>query len=155
MQGKSETITIPFLFWGRETDSKKSLIKKREREQTRQGSILIIDDEDKICQELSEILKDNNFRVLCAKNGRQAKKIIAQKSIDLVLLDLRLPDVNGLDLIKYVKESGEDTQIIVMTGFGSLNSAKEAVRKNIYDYITKPFSPEKIIKMIKRATTGK
>lgn len=111
--------------------------------------ILIVDDEQDANQELYEILMGEGYDVLLADNGERAKKNIAQNSLDLVLLDLKLPDVDGLDLIKNIKDTGRDTYIIVITAFGSLDSAKRAIKENVYDYVTKPFNPEKLIGIIK------
>lgn len=113
------------------------------------NTILIVDDEKEAGQELCEILEQEGYNALVANNGAQAKQIIAKAPLDLVLLDLKLPDVNGLDLVKNIREIGRDTYIIIITAFGSLDSAKRAIREEVYDYITKPFVPEKLIEIIK------
>lgn len=117
------------------------------------NKILIIDDEEGAGQELTEILEGEGYDALVANNGEQAKAIIAKTPLDLVLLDLKLPDVNGLDLVKNIRETGRDTYIIIITAYGSLDSAKRALREDIYDYITKPFKPEKLLEIIKKALT--
>ena len=111
--------------------------------------ILIVDDEKGVEQELRDILEREGYDVLVAGDGKQAKQTIAKTPLDLILLDLKLPDLNGLDLVKDIKDTGRDTYIIVITAFGSLDSARKAIKEKIYDYVTKPFDVEKLIETIK------
>ncbi len=95
-----------------------TLAKKHRKDTPKDNLVLIIDDEERICRELSEILEDNNYRVLCAHSGNQARQTITKTPVDLVLLDLKLPDVNGLDLIKDIRKASRDVHIIIITGYG-------------------------------------
>jgi len=114
-------------------------------------TILIIDDEKAAGEELSEILKDEGYKTIIANNNAQARKIIGKISFDLVLLDLNLPDGYGLDLVGEIRAVGQNIYIIVITGHSSLESAIRAMREELYDYITKPFNPKKLIETIKTA----
>lgn len=113
--------------------------------------ILIIDDDVDLCQEISDILKEKDFEVVYAGNSKQAKQILIKDDIDIILLDLKLPDGNGLDLLEEIKKVKSDVQVIVITAYGSLSSAVKAIREDFFDYITKPFDPDKLLKVINKA----
>lgn len=109
--------------------------------------ILIVDDEDFIRQNLDRILKEEGYRTAIAKDGKEALDFLKEGSFDLVFLDLRLPDISGLEVLKTIKESDPDLLVIVMTGYASVESAVEALKSGAYDYIKKPFKAD-VIKLI-------
>ena len=113
--------------------------------------ILIIDDEQGVREELSELLKEGGYDVQGVGSVKEAKLTLGVLKPNLVLLDLNLPDGDGLDLVPEIRQVSEDTAIIVITGFGSLESAVESIQKEIFDYVTKPLDPEKIMQTIKNA----
>ncbi len=113
--------------------------------------ILIIDDDSAICEELFEILKEEGYKVSVAQSGKEASAVLAKLSPDVVLLDLRLPDVEGLDLVGVIRASSKDAKIIVITAHGSLETAVESIRRELFDYVNKPVDPGVLLRSITRA----
>lgn len=109
--------------------------------------VLIVDDEPFICENLQRILEEENYRTQFAFDGQSALRLIEKESPDLVLLDLRLPDMNGLDVLKAIKEMDPDIFVIIITGYASVESAVQALKLGAYDYIKKPFKAD-VIKLI-------
>lgn len=123
---------------------------KIKKEAIRDCTILVVDDDPVACKELSDILEEAGFIVSCAGNGAQAKKIVFSTDVNVVLLDLKLPDSFGLDLIKIIKEAQNDAHIIVITAYASLDSTIKAIKNQVSDFFTKPYSPEKIVESVKK-----
>jgi DNA-binding NtrC family response regulator len=87
--------------------------------------------------------------------GNEALSAMEQHPFDVVLLDLRMPDLDGMDVLKIVKERWPDCEVVVITGYPSIESAKEAVRLGAYDYLAKPLGPDEVIKAANDAVTQK
>lgn len=113
--------------------------------------ILVVDDEVSICEILTSFLKKNGYSVFYALNGEQAITIIKQHDIDLVLTDIKMPGMTGVDLLKLIKGYNAFLPVIMTTGFPTLDSAIEALKLGAFDYLTKPFHLEEIIEKITRA----
>lgn len=111
---------------------------------------MIVDDEEGLGQELAGILESEGYEVVVASNGAQAKELIPKARLDLILLDLKLPDVWGLDLLVDIEASDMDTAVIVITGYGSVDSVRTAMKEGVYDYLTKPLDPEEVISAVKK-----
>jgi len=109
--------------------------------------ILIVDDETFICENLQRILAEEQYDTVVAQEGGTALSILERELIDLVLLDLNLPDLPGLEVLKRIKEEDPDLLVIIITGFASVESAVEALKMGAYDYIKKPFKAD-VIKLI-------
>ncbi|MEW6112983.1 MAG: sigma-54 dependent transcriptional regulator [Thermodesulfobacteriota bacterium] len=109
--------------------------------------ILIVDDESFICENLEKILQEEHYGTVTVQQGQAALSALREGSIDLVFLDLKLPDVPGLDVLRSIKEMDPDLFVIVMTGYASVESAVEALKLGAYDYIKKPFKAD-VIKLI-------
>jgi DNA-binding NtrC family response regulator len=109
--------------------------------------ILIVDDEAFICENLERILQEEQYRTVAARTGQAAMDILKEEPVDLVFLDLNLPDTHGLDVLKRSKELDPDLLVIIMTGYASVESAVEALKLGAYDYIKKPFKAD-VIKLI-------
>lgn len=107
--------------------------------------ILIIDDEAVLRQTMARILQREGFNVTTASNGTDALKLITDHFFDLVYLDIRMPDINGMDLLKIVHEKLPDLPVILFTAQPDLNSAMEAVRHGAIDYLLKPLKPQTVI----------
>jgi two-component system, NtrC family, response regulator AtoC len=113
-------------------------------------TILIVDDEEFIRLSLSQILSEEKFNVILSDSGSEALKTIKrEEGIDLVLLDLNLPDMSGLEILKQLNSVQPGILTIIMTGFASVESAVEAIKLGAYDYIKKPFKAD-AIKLITR-----
>lgn len=106
--------------------------------------ILVVDDEESIREFLEIMLKKDGFEVSLAEDGAQAKEMITKKSFDMIISDLQMPNMNGLELLKYVKETSHDTVFMMITAFGTTETAVEAMKIGAYDYITKPFKIDEV-----------
>ena len=114
-------------------------------------SILIVDDEISILQSLGGLLSDEGFEVLTASNGYEALKIIDKESPDLVLLDIWMPGLDGIDTLQEIKNTNPVTQVIIITGHGTIETAVKATKLGAYDLIEKPLSIDKVIVAINNA----
>jgi len=112
-------------------------------------NILAVDDEEFIRMNLKNIFSGENYKLYLAENGRQAREIVKKEQIDLALLDLNLPDTNGIKVLKELKAMQPDLLVIIITGYASVESAVEALKLGAYDYMRKPFKAD-AIKLIVR-----
>jgi two-component system nitrogen regulation response regulator NtrX len=115
------------------------------------SQILIVDDEKNIRRSLEMILQSDGFRVVSAQNGKEALDRIRENGIDLVFLDLLMPDMTGIDVLKQIKDHNSEMTVIMMSGHGTIEHAVEAVRSGAYDFIEKPLTKEKILITVKNA----
>ena len=113
--------------------------------------ILIVEDEDLMRELLSKILEGENYRIYQAPSGEDALRILQDQAIDLILTDLRLKGMNGLQLLTEARAQDPEIVVVVMTAYASVETAVEAMRKGAYDYITKPFINDEIRVMLRRA----
>ncbi len=109
--------------------------------------ILIVDDEPFICENLKRILEEEHYMTVVDRDGHGALNIIKQETVDLVFLDLNLPDMSGLDILVQMKQWDPDILVIIITGYASVESAVKALKLGAYDYIKKPFKAD-VIKLI-------
>ena len=114
------------------------------------GSILIVDDEVGPRESLRMILKPI-YEIYTAANGDEALQVIQNESIDLVTLDLRMPGLSGIDVLREIKKIRADVEVIVITGYGTLTNAQEAIRYGAGDFISKPFNVADIIAIISKS----
>ncbi len=115
------------------------------------GHILVVDDEKSMRDFLSIFLRKQGYLVDCADNGKQALEQIRSKNLDLVITDIRMPEMDGMQLLHEVKQTRPDLEFIVMTAFSSTADAIHSMKMGAYDYITKPFKLEDIKVTIDRA----
>lgn len=117
---------------------------------SQKSQILLIDDEPESCTALSLLLERADYQVECCQSGEQALNLINKQPFDLIISDLVLPGISGIDVLKQVKEDFPDTGVILITGKASTETAVEAMRAGALDYITKPFNIERLkIQVIK------
>ena len=114
-------------------------------------TILVVDDEPDICQLVQDILEDEGFQVLTALNGAQAREHWQQAHPDLVLLDIWMPDVDGVSLLKEWSDTGLTGPVVMMSGHGTVETAVEATRLGAFDYLEKPLSMGKLLSTVARA----
>ena len=114
-------------------------------------TILAVDDEVTILQSLSGILSDEGFEVLTASNGYEALKIIEEESPDLVLLDIWMPGIDGIETLQEIKRTNPFLQVVIISGHGTIETAVKATKLGAYDFIEKPLSIEKIVVTINNA----
>lgn len=113
--------------------------------------ILVVDDELPLRNFLAETLKRKKFEVTTAENGKKALALLKENSFDMVITDLKLPDLTGIDLLRKVKENSPETMVIIITAYGSIENAVEAMRLGAFHYLIKPFSPDAIEAIIDKA----
>lgn len=113
--------------------------------------ILIVDDEPLVREFLAEALRRKNYEIATAENGRKALSLLKDTVYDLVITDMRMPDLTGLDIIRKVKEISPQTMVIVITAYGSVENAVESMRLGAFNYLIKPFSPDSIETLIEKA----
>ena len=114
-------------------------------------TVLIIDDEPAICRTLKDILEDEGYSVLAEAKGRDGLGILAEEPVDLVLLDVRLAEENGLDILRAIREKHPDVEVVMISGHGTIETAVEAVRLGAYDFLEKPLSLERVRLAVLRA----
>ncbi len=114
-------------------------------------SILIVDDEPSIVQSLSGLLTDEGFEITSASNGYEALQQIETNAPDLVLLDIWMPGIDGLETLKEIKKHQPHTQVIMITGHGTIETAVQATKLGAFDFIEKPLSIDKVIVAISNA----
>ena len=114
-------------------------------------TILAVDDEVAILQSLSGILSDEGFEVLTASNGYEALKVIEEESPDLVLLDIWMPGIDGIETLQEIKRTNPFLQVVIISGHGTIETAVKATKLGAYDFIEKPLSIEKVVVTINNA----
>lgn len=117
-------------------------------EQTPQGKVLIVDDEEGIRLFLSDELRQAGYRVEEADSAENALSLLEKDCYDVLLLDLRLGGMDGVRLMRQVKESWPKTEIIILTAFATIDSAVEAVRYNAFDYLRKPCNANEVVRSV-------
>jgi len=120
------------------------------KDMDKKATILVVDDEEGVRQSFNMVLKDE-YKVLLAGTGEEAVDIFTKNSIDLILLDIRLPDIDGLSLLEKLKGFDSNTEIIMVTAVKEFQTAVKATKLGAYEYIVKPFVVEDVINIIKRA----
>jgi two-component system response regulator AtoC len=113
--------------------------------------VLVVDDEESLRHMLVVMLKRAGYEATAVASGEQALAELEQKAYDVVISDLRMPKLGGLELVDEIHKRGIQTTVIVMTAFGSVDVAIEAMKRGAYDYISKPFRPDEIILVLKKA----
>jgi two-component system response regulator AtoC len=113
--------------------------------------VLVVDDEENFRHMLSVILKKEGYDVEAASNGEEALQKVTLSPYDQVLCDIRMPKMDGLDFLNEAKKAGVDATIIMMSAYGTVDIAIEAIKLGAYDYISKPFKPDEVILTLKKA----
>ena len=118
------------------------------------GSILLVDDEEKILKTLGRALRDDGHEVVTASNGKDAQRLLAERSFDLLIIDFLMPDRTGMDVIRELAASTPESErpaMVMMTAHGSIESAVEAMKLGARDYLQKPFEVEELLVLARRA----
>jgi two-component system response regulator HydG len=115
------------------------------------ATILVVDDEPELSRALSKLLSRNGYHVLTAGNGEEGLAILRQQEIHLVLSDLQMPKMGGLDLLKAAQVIAPNTEFVIITGHGTIETAVDAMRTGAYDFIEKPFSITTTLKVVRKA----
>jgi DNA-binding NtrC family response regulator len=118
----------------------------------RKISILIVDDEESVRDSLYNWFLEDGFRVECAENAKKALTILESDQFDIILADIKMPGMDGLEMLRRIKSLRSDAIVIVMTAFATVDTAVKALKDGAFDYVTKPFDPDDLTHLIRNAT---
>src|SRR5712691_12690779 len=116
-------------------------------------NLLIVDDERSIREACREVAQSLGYTAYVADSAEHAYRLLDTQSFDAVLLDLRLPGAGGLDVLRRIKERRPEAVVIVVTGYGTVQSAVQAMKNGAYDYVTKPFSMDELKLLLEKVST--
>lgn len=119
------------------------------------ANILIIDDEESMRDSMSQVLRKEGHTVKGAAEGKEGLSLFSRETFQVVFLDLKLPGINGMDVLSRIKETSPDTPVIIITGYASIESAVEAMKRGAFDYMAKPFTPGELRVVTQRALDGR
>jgi len=119
------------------------------------ASILIVDDEEVVRRAHLRSLAETGCYTETAEDGDKAIHVLEQRPFDVVLLDLRMPGLDGMDVLKTIKQRWPTCEVVVITGYPTIETAKEAVRLGAHNYIAKPVGPDDVIRAANEAMTQK
>ena len=119
------------------------------------ANILIVDDEEVVRLSHLRSLEGSDCQTRAAEDGRQAIQVMEQDPADVILLDLRMPGLDGMDVLKTIKQRWPDSEVVVITGYPCIDTAKQAVRLGAFNYLTKPLGPDEVMKAANDAMTQK
>ncbi|HLO92204.1 MAG TPA: sigma-54 dependent transcriptional regulator [Lentimicrobium sp.] len=114
-------------------------------------SILIVDDEDSVRDSLYNWFIEDGFNVQCSENARKALVLLEASNFDIILVDIKMPGMDGLELLKRIKSLRPDSIVIIMTAFATVDTAVQALKDGAFDYVTKPFDPDDLSHLIRNA----
>ncbi len=119
------------------------------------ASVLVVDDESGIRESMTILFRREGYKVKAVDSGEGAVEILEREPFDLVITDLRLTGMSGIEVLQQVKKTSPETEVVVMTAYGTIEGAVEAIKKGAYDYLTKPFQPEELTLLARRALERK
>src|SRR5512136_470932 len=114
------------------------------------ANILVVDDTEAICKALRDVLTMAGYTVRTAPSGERALQILETAAMDLVITDLKMSGISGIQLLKKIKEKTPELPVIILTGFGDMDSVIEAMRSGVADYLKKPFSINEVLQVTER-----
>jgi DNA-binding response OmpR family regulator len=118
------------------------------------AKIMVVDDEKQICQNVEKILSKNNYEVIRATSAKEALEKMAKDSFSLLISDIVMPEMNGLEFLKLVKKEWPLTKAVMMTAYASTDTAVKAIRLGALDYLSKPFTPDELRSTVELALSG-
>jgi len=119
------------------------------------GRILVVDDEDIVRTSCSRTLSPEGYEIRLAQNGVEGLKMASEERFDLVLTDLKMPDMDGIEVLRIIKEKWPETAVIIVTGYQTVDTAVKAIKLGAYDYIEKPFTPDALISAVAEAMANR
>ncbi|MBW1931366.1 MAG: response regulator [Deltaproteobacteria bacterium] len=119
------------------------------------AKILLVDDEVTFTENMAKLLNARGYRVITANSGDEAIRMLEKENFDVVVLDLKMPGMDGITTLKEIKKLDLFTETLILTGHGSINSALEAVKLGAYDYLTKPCEIDELVAKIEGAWAKK
>ena len=122
---------------------------------SKQSSVLIVDDEDIVRRAHLRSLATTGCETRVAGDGTEAIRLMEEQPSDVILLDIRMPGLDGMEVLRTLKSRWPESEVVIITGYPNLDSAKQAVRLGACDYIAKPVAPEDVVKAANEAMTQK
>jgi DNA-binding NtrC family response regulator len=119
------------------------------------GRVLVIDDEDIVRTSCSRALAPEGYEVKLARNGVEGLKVISEEQCDVVLTDLKMPDMDGIEVLKKIKEGWPEIEVIIITGYQTVDTAVKSIKLGAFDYIEKPFTPDALLAAVAKAIDRK
>jgi len=116
------------------------------------GEVLVLDDEPIVCERLSHHLQKNGFSVEAFTESREAVDRLREKNFDVVVTDLKMKGPTGLEILHYVRDHALGTQVIIITGYASIDSMREAEYGGVFEFVSKPFQMDRLTALVKKAT---
>jgi len=113
--------------------------------------ILVLDDEEIVGKRLKTALEKSGYEVEVFQNSREAVARIAEKEFDIVVTDIRMEEIDGMEVLEHVLAQSERTKVIIITGYATVEVAREALTRGAFDFIAKPFKPDDLREVISRA----
>jgi DNA-binding NtrC family response regulator len=118
-------------------------------------NVLVIDDDEEMCRLIAEVLKKEGFSVVTSADSLQAAKILRREEFDVIVTDLQMKGLKGTDLLEEATKATPLTPVIIITAFGTIESAIQAMKMGAFDYITKPFDKEELVLVVKKAVENR
>ena len=119
------------------------------------GTILVIDDEDIVRMSCSRTLVPEGYEVKLVKNGLDGLALLEQQPVDLVLTDLKMPEIDGIEILRRIKGKWPGIEVIIITGYQTVDTAVKSIKLGAYDYLEKPFTPDALIASVAKAMAHK
>jgi len=116
---------------------------------------LVVDDDQDSCDLIEKILKKDGYRVTTMTDGRKVEEELRRADIHLAIIDLKMPEISGLDVVQMIKRHDNDCAVIMMTGYATLDSAVSALRGGVADYLRKPVREDELLGAVRRALAAK
>ena len=113
------------------------------------SKILVVDDEPGVCDILKKILEQEKYTVFTATSGARALNLFKKEAVDLILLDIKMPRMDGIEFFHELRKKDKNVVVIILTAHATLGTAREAMELGAYDYITKPFDAHFVVRMVK------
>lgn len=113
------------------------------------SKILVVDDEPGVCDILKKILEQEKYTVFTATSGARALNLLKKEAVGLILLDIKMPRMDGIDFLQALRKKDKNVVVIILTAHATLGTAREAMELGAYDYITKPFDAHFVTNMVK------
>jgi DNA-binding NtrC family response regulator len=115
------------------------------------AKILVVDDEEIVCQSCDRILTEEGYEVQTRLSGQEALQLLAEEPFDVVIADLKMPGLSGMEVLQAIKRDFPDIPVVMITGYSTVESAVEAMKSGAFDYVPKPFTPDEMAVVVKKA----
>ena len=116
---------------------------------------LVVDDDQDFCDLIEKILKKDGYRVTTLTDGRKVEEELRKAEVHLAIVDLKMPEISGLDVLQIIRQHDSDCAVIMMTGYATLDSAVSALRGGVVDYLRKPVREDELLGAVRRALAAK